>query len=79
MLIVNTHYTVGKISCRFVTGGQGENGSGRISVWNLKPVIDELAEKNKDVPKILAQMEHHEGCVNCVRWSFSGQVRYIQN
>jgi len=59
---------------RFVTGGQGENGSGRISVWNLKPVIDELAEKNKDVPKILAQMEHHEGCVNCVRWSFSGQM-----
>ena len=60
-----------------MTGGQGENGSGRISVWNLKPVIDELAEKNKDVPKILAQMEHHEGCVNCVRWSFSGQVGYI--
>lgn len=59
---------------RFVTGGQGEGGGGRISVWNLRPVIDETAEKNNDVPKLLAQMDHHLGCVNCVRWSFSGQM-----
>ena len=64
-----------KLTCRFVTGGQGDGGGGRISVWNLRPVIDEVSEKNKDVPKLLAQMDHHLGCVNCVRWSFSGQVR----
>lgn len=56
---------------RFATGGQGE-GCGRVSIWNLRPVVDATAEKDRDVPKLLTQMDHHLGCVNCVRWSFNG-------
>ncbi|XP_059615006.1 protein HIRA homolog [Phlebotomus argentipes] len=57
---------------KFATGGQG-NDSGRVVVWNLAPVIDEKAEMDKSVPKILCQMDNHLACVNSVRWSLSGQ------
>ena len=57
---------------RFATGGQGDGGGGRVSIWNLKPVLDEQAERDKEVPKLLAQMDHHLGCVNCIRWSGNG-------
>ena len=57
---------------RFATGGQGVD-CGRVSIWNMRPVLDEKAAKDKDVPKLLTQMDHHLGCVNCVRWSNSGK------
>ena len=57
---------------RFATGGQGED-CGRVSIWNVKPILDEKAARDKDVPKLLTQMDHHLGCVNCVRWSNSGK------
>ena len=57
---------------RFATGGQGVD-CGRVSIWNLKPILDEKAAKDKDVPKLLTQMDHHLGCVNCVRWSSNGK------
>ena len=28
---------------------------------------------SKEVPKLLTQMDHHLGCVNCVRWSNNGK------
>ena len=57
---------------RFATGGQGED-CGRVSIWNIKPILDEKAARDKEVPKLLTQMDHHLGCVNCVRWSNSGK------
>ena len=30
------------------------------------------ASADENVPKLLACMEHHLGCVNCIRWSGSG-------
>ena len=57
---------------RFATGGQGED-CGRVSIWNIKPILDEKAARDKDVPKLLTQMDHHLGCVNCVRWSNNGK------
>ena len=30
------------------------------------------ASSDENVPKLLAMMEHHLGCVNCIRWSGSG-------
>ncbi|GAB0093518.1 Protein HIRA [Sergentomyia squamirostris] len=56
---------------KFATGGQG-NDSGRVVVWNMAPVINEKAELDKSVPKILCQMDNHLACVNSVRWSLSG-------
>ena len=57
---------------RFATGGQGED-CGRVSIWSIKPILDDKAAKDKDVPKLLTQMDHHLGCVNCVRWSNNGK------
>ena len=58
---------------RFATGGQGED-CGRVSIWSIKPILDDKAAKDKDVPKLLTQMDHHLGCVNCVRrvWDAHG-------
>lgn len=56
---------------KFATGGQG-NDSGRVVIWNLAPVVSEEAEKDRNVPRILCQMDNHLACVNCVRWSGSG-------
>lgn len=57
---------------RFAVGGQGVD-CGRVSIWNMKPILDSAAAKDKSVPKLLTQMDHHEGCVNCVRWSHDGK------
>uniref|UniRef100_A0A182IV44 Protein HIRA n=1 Tax=Anopheles atroparvus TaxID=41427 RepID=A0A182IV44_ANOAO len=56
---------------RFATGGQGCD-SGRVVIWNMAPVLNEEAEDNKSVPRILCQMDNHLACVNCVRWSGNG-------
>lgn len=58
---------------RFATGGQGTD-CGRISIWNLLPVIDSKISKDKSTHKLLTQMDHHLGCVNCVRWSSDGKL-----
>ncbi|XP_029720254.2 protein HIRA homolog isoform X1 [Aedes albopictus] len=58
---------------KFATGGQG-NDSGRVVIWNMAPVISEEAEKNKQIPRMLCQMDNHLACVNCVRWSGSGTM-----
>lgn len=58
---------------KFATGGQG-NDSGRVVIWNLAPVVNEEAERNKSVAKILCQLDNHLACVNSVRWSCNGQI-----
>lgn len=58
---------------KFATGGQG-NDSGLVVIWNLIPVLSELAESDKTIPKILCQMDNHLACVNSVRWSMNGQM-----
>ena len=57
---------------RFAVGGQGVD-CGRVSIWNMKPILDTSVARDKSVPKLLTQMDHHEGCVNCVRWSNDGK------
>ncbi|CAD6211922.1 GSCOCG00003900001-RA-CDS [Cotesia congregata] len=56
---------------RFATGGQGGD-SGRVVIWNMEPVINEAAELDQNVPKMLCQLDNHLACVNCVRWSAGG-------
>ena len=34
---------------------------GRIVIWNMLPVRSEDAENNDKIPKILCQMENHQG------------------
>lgn len=58
---------------RFATGGLG-NDSGRVVIWNLEPIINEAAERDKSVPKVLCQLDNHLACVNSVRWSCSGNM-----
>ncbi|QQP57887.1 Protein HIRA [Caligus rogercresseyi] len=58
---------------RFVTGGQGNDSSGRISIWNMKYILEESCVESSSSPKLLSQMDHHLACVNTVRWSHSGR------
>ncbi len=61
---------------RFATGGQGSDQAvGRICLWNLAPILSarEASRPEAEVPKLLAQMDRHLGCVNCLRWSPSGR------
>ncbi|XP_071534897.1 protein HIRA isoform X2 [Panulirus ornatus] len=58
---------------RFATGGQGQDSSGRVVVWNIKPVVSEKDEEDEKVPKLLCQLDQHLGCVNSVRWSCNGR------
>lgn len=57
---------------RFATGGQGAD-SGKVVIWNMAPIVDKKAESDENIPKMLCQMDNHEACVNCVRWSHSGR------
>ena len=54
----------------------GADSTGRICIWNMKPVLSSAASESSDseVPKLLSQMDHHLGCVNCLRWSGSGEM-----
>ena len=40
---------------RFATGGQGTD-CGRVCIWNLKPILDAEAAKDKSVHKPLTQV-----------------------
>ena len=42
---------------RFATGGQGTD-CGRVCIWNLKPILDADAAKDKSVHKLLTQVRH---------------------
>ena len=57
---------------RVATGGQGQDQAGRISIWNMAPILSAKDAKDPKVPKLLSQMDHHLGCVNCLRWSHQG-------
>lgn len=57
---------------RFATGGQGDD-TGKVVIWNTAPVRNETDEKDKNVPKVICQMDNHIACVNCVRWSNNGK------
>jgi len=57
---------------KFATGGQGED-CGRVTVWNLAPILNPKLQKDSTVPKMLCQMDNHLACVNSVRWSGSGK------
>ncbi|ODM92536.1 Protein HIRA [Orchesella cincta] len=56
---------------RVVTGGQGNDSVGRVVIWNMQPILSK--EEDATVPKLLCQLDHHNACVNCVRWSNSGK------
>ncbi|XP_017765980.1 PREDICTED: protein HIRA homolog [Eufriesea mexicana] len=56
---------------RFATGGQGGD-SGRVVIWNMEPVVNEISELDENIPKMLCQLDNHLACVNCVRWSNNG-------
>lgn len=38
---------------RFATGGQGQDSSGRVVVWNLKPVVHDKYEDDEKVRMML--------------------------
>jgi len=57
---------------KFATGGQGDD-SGRVVIWNMAPIVKDKSEEDANIPKLLCQMDNHLACVNCVRWSNSGQ------
>jgi len=57
---------------KFATGGQGED-CGRVTVWNMAPILNPKLQKDSKVPKMLCQMDNHLACVNSVRWSGSGK------
>ena len=44
---------------RFATGGQGTD-CGRVCIWNLKPILDSQAAKDKSVPKLLTQVRKYD-------------------
>lgn len=37
--------------------------SGRVVIWNIEPVIDETAELDPNVPKMLCQLDNHLGTI----------------
>ncbi|XP_063701187.1 protein HIRA homolog [Culicoides brevitarsis] len=57
---------------KFAIGGLGAD-AGRVTIWNLSPVLNNDSDKESSVPKLLCQMDNHLSCVNCVRWSYNGE------
>lgn len=45
------------IFCSLLLGGD----SGRVVIWNMEPVVDEAAELDTNVPKMLCQLDNHLG------------------
>ena len=35
--------------------------SGRISIWNMAPIVDEKDEEDENVPKMLCLLDNHSG------------------
>lgn len=40
-----------------ISGGD----SGRVVIWNMEPVVDETAELDSNIPKMLCQLDNHLG------------------
>ncbi|KAG5452202.1 Protein hira [Clonorchis sinensis] len=45
---------------------------GVVILWNMAPIRDPKLEADPNTPRKLFQMDSHQACVNCVRWSPSG-------
>lgn len=37
--------------------------SGKVVIWNMAPVVSRKAEADENIPKMLCQMDNHEGSV----------------
>jgi protein HIRA/HIR1 len=48
-------------------------GSSAVRVWNMAPVLDEAAELDASVPRLLATMQDHSAPVNVARFSRDGK------
>ncbi|EGG11238.1 uncharacterized protein MELLADRAFT_115320 [Melampsora larici-populina 98AG31] len=46
-----------------------------IKIWSTAPILDESLENQSEElsPRLLCQMEGHDGAVLCVRWAYSGR------
>lgn len=38
--------------------------SGKVVIWNMAPIVDKKAEFDENIPKMLCQMDNHEGSIN---------------
>lgn len=52
--------------------------SGRVVIWNMEPVIDETAELDSNVPKMLCQLDNHLG-INLMRSMFIRDLSVYQS
>ncbi|CAL8070436.1 unnamed protein product [Calicophoron daubneyi] len=57
---------------RLATGGVIDT-CGVVILWNMVPIRNPKLESDEGVPKKLFQMDSHQACVNCVRWSPTGR------
>lgn len=49
--------------------------SGKVVIWNMAPVISRKAEADENIPKMLCQMDNHEGKHH---YKFSMSRKYLQ-
>ncbi|CAH8582668.1 unnamed protein product [Schistosoma guineensis] len=57
---------------RLATGGVIDT-CGVVVLWNMAPIRDPTLESSDNSCLKLFQMDSHQACVNCVRWSPSGR------
>ncbi|THD28144.1 Protein HIRA [Fasciola hepatica] len=57
---------------RLATGGVIDT-CGVVILWNMVPIRNPSLEMDASTPRKLFQMDSHQACVNCVRWSPSGR------
>lgn len=38
--------------------------SGRVVIWNMEPVVNEIAELDENIPKMLCQLDNHLGMIH---------------
>ncbi|KAA0195052.1 Protein HIRA [Fasciolopsis buskii] len=57
---------------RLATGGVIDT-CGVVILWNMVPIRSPSLEMDASTPRKLFQMDSHQACVNCVRWSPSGR------
>ncbi|KAF5402274.1 putative WD-repeat protein [Paragonimus heterotremus] len=57
---------------RLATGGLIDT-CGVVILWNMAPIRNPKLETNVNIPRKLFQMDSHQACVNCVRWSPTGR------
>ncbi|KAA3673072.1 protein HIRA/HIR1, partial [Paragonimus westermani] len=57
---------------RLATGGLIDT-CGVVILWNMAPIRNPKLEANANIPRKLFQMDSHQACVNCVRWSPTGR------